>query len=883
MTLKHISLLSFLITMLVWAWFSWPLPRYVTQGVPAAAHLGPAEVRPLIPGDHLQFMYYCWLAGDMAAGKTPLFCNLYEFNTGKEKEGYRPDAYYFPFSLIYAVSAYFGGRALGWNLTGFLTLWLTYLLTWLLVRRYTSPNWLAGCAALITIILPFRWINLCGGSPAGWACVWIPAIFLGIDLAVREGKISGGFLTGFAILFASWTDNHIFFFGTLAVPFWTLIAITAGPFESTSPRRYWGRIIIALLPVSIMLGLAFAFPILMQVLAGPPDGRHLGAGVDARTWREVALYSPVPRGFLEWFSTGVSSHIYIGISLAVFLTAGLAGLVVNVFRDWRGNWRYLLIMLFLATAIFGVTDLALGTNGLFHAVLLRICRKLIPPYAMIRQPAKIFCLMPVFLAVAAGLGLNAVFAQLKNRGAKILVALLFCGTISAEYALRVNPVISVLDNRQGAYEAVANDAFSMGKAPHALIVPLWPGDSHYSSAYQYYASLYRVRMVNGYNPFVSKTYFENVFRRYESVNQGCLSDEQLDELQRRNIDYIMLHEDLFPEKVSPFPVGWTLKHFLENKRLQLLKQDGRVWAFKILPAPDEKDSAAGGRCPTLTSSHSVGRVRLRSAATQAGVETSAWHPFGSARHWQAEESAKGSAKIIRDNSPCHASYAVLDSAGSQLVIPALRVAPVPNMGWMLRARGEGSLLAETAADGTTVAIALPDISTVDWQWFFIPIENFHSFAPLSLKLEWLDGSIDCDQLLLASAEWIPPAIGQTVILSAPGFFHAGYTDLKEEAVVLEKGREPVDLIFYGPKLPLEKGRYRIELEFCSETPKGTLLGQFNVKRHDRDAILNWIPIVAGSPSFTEFTQTQNVPMYLEFRFLGNGSMKIKNVILTRRE
>ena len=296
MTKRRVCFFSFVISLCIWTWFSWPLPRYVAFGIPASAHIEPAEVQPLIPGDHLQFMYYCWLAGDMVFGKTPLFCNLYEFNTGEsfakpsglprsaialrdgesaevpsaqsprdeggnhqtakednEKSGYRPDAYYFPFSLVYALSALSGGRAFGWNITGFISLWLTFFLTWLLIRRYTNETWLAACAALIAITLPFRWINLCGGSPAGFAMMWIPAIFLGIDLAVRDGRSAGGMLAGFSLLFASWTDTHVFFFGALAAPFWALIAIGVGLNGEKKWQDSWQKIFAALLPIPLFL------------------------------------------------------------------------------------------------------------------------------------------------------------------------------------------------------------------------------------------------------------------------------------------------------------------------------------------------------------------------------------------------------------------------------------------------------------------------------------------------------------------------------------------------------------------------------------------------------------------------------------------------------
>jgi hypothetical protein len=900
MTKGRICVISFFVTLIIWTWFSWPLPRYFTSGIPAAAHLEPAEVQPLIPGDHLQFMYYCWLAGDMVAGKTPLFCNLYEFNTGEERNGYRPDAYYFPFSLIYALTSYAAGRAFGWNLTGFLSLWFTFFLTWLLARRYTgdgeyaarserpamSFEWLAGCAALVAITLPFRWINLCGGSPAGFAILWIPAIFLGIDLAVRDGRSAGGVLAGISLLFASWTDNHVFFFGALAAPCWAVIAFTAGMTGGQKWQDSWQKVFAALLPIPLFAGAALAFPAIMQMIAGTDAAsQHLGSSVGARTLREIALYSPGVNGFFTWVTFGVSGHVYIGIAVFVFLAAGIVFMAFDSIRCPGEHWRRMLVMVLLLAGIAGIMALALGTNGPYHAIFLRACRKLIPPYAMIRQPAKIFCLMPTILAVAAVISLGAVFAHIKTGRIQILVALVFCAAITAEYVLRVNPTVSLLDSEQGAYAAVAGQAAAEGRAPHALVVPLWPGDSHYSSVYQHYASLYRIRMVNGYNPFVSKNYFENVFRPYESVNQGWLTDRQIDELLRRKIEYLILHEDLFPEKVSPFPVGFTLKQFLDHKRLRLLKHDGRVWAFRMLAEAEEKDNKfqlPNTKSQIITNAPIAGN-RMEKQGYEEETGTDSWKTFGSARRWQAESLIRGKTKTVRGLPPYYAAFALLDEPGAAIILPAQRVSPASGLRFMARVKGEGAVIAELAADEKIISRDLIDIQSDSWEWVDVPAGNFKQFAPLGLKVEYESGSVDCDQVILSATEWIPPAVGQTIDLPAPAMFHAGYTSLPDNTVVLEKKREAKALIFYGPKLPLEKGHYRVELLFSSNAPKGVLLGQFNIKRHDRDDILNWVPVMSGARSPAEFTQLQNVPMHLEFRFLGNGDIAISAIRFTRIE
>ena len=638
--------LSFAVTLGVWLLVSWPLPRYVGIGIPAAAHREAADIQHLVPGDHLQFMYYCWLAGYMVAGKTPFFFNLYEFNTGNDRERFEPYAYYIPFSLIYAAAAGLCGRAFGWNLTGFIALWLTYLLTWLLVRRWTRSEWVAAVAALLGIVLPFRWINLFGGSPAGFAMAWIPAILLGVDLAVspgrstpaepgREDRIRGGVLAGAALLLASWGDSHVFFFGALAVPVWGVVAFAGRTDFQWRQGASYRCLVLALLPIGLFAVAALLFPVLMAGLYRAVIGlAPVAHAIGPRTLREVMLFAPDWQGFFGMNTWGTSAHIYLGVFIPAFIAAGWLALVcltlrsalktkdkrelsVNLMSDpelgWRTHGRTLIVLTLMILAMVVVTLLALGPRGPEHGLLFRMCRWIIPPYAMIRQPAKIFCLMPSFLAVASAITLTVLvqrrsglstpkrFAQ-AGRAWSILLPMVFAGLIILDYARQSNPTISLLEQKQAAYAAVvanatgaADAADAAGQAiPRVLVLPLWPGDSHYSSVYQYFASLYRVRMVNGYNPFIKQGYFENVFRRFESVNQGGLSEDQVKGLLGMNVRYILLHENLFPEKVSPFPVTATLRQLLRHPRLELLRQDGSVWAFKIMDSPRTRPAPAGG-------------------------------------------------------------------------------------------------------------------------------------------------------------------------------------------------------------------------------------------------------------------------------------------------
>ncbi|MCA1809621.1 MAG: hypothetical protein LC725_09260, partial [Lentisphaerae bacterium] len=620
MKTKHIPGVSLVFALALYAWLSWPLPLFLTSGIPDRASPRNTSIHLMEPGDHLQLMYHFWLAGDMLAGRTTPFHNLYEFNTGDDRERYSPGSYYIPFSLIYSGIAALGGQALGWNLTSFLAVWGTLLLTWLLTRRYVEEEWLAALTAIVSLLLPFRWINLFGGSPAGFAMLWVPAIWLGVDLAVRRRSLAGGALAGISVCLASWCDTHVFFFSVLALPAWAILAFVAdGGFRQRSFREYAG-IVIALLPLVLGVGLALASPAIFQWMTI----RHTGTApeprlLSQRTLDEVRLYSPPARGLFDPRVPGLGEHVYIGLAAPLLIMLGGLAWLVQSPRHWRKHAGHLAMWLLICCVIAVTALLALGVRGPGGGELLAIARRLIPPYSMVRQTAKIFILMPSLLAVAMAIAGGILMRRLRYRKIGLGLTVLLCLAAAYEYSKQVHAGISLLESSQGAYAAVANDAAAKGLAPRALAIPLWPGDSHYTSFYQHFAAIYRIRMVNGYRPFVRENYYTNVFEKLVSVNQGWLTDEQIEHLSAMNIDYIMLHEDKFPEKVSPFPVTQTLRNLLEHPRLELLHQDQSVWAFRLLDQPSSKPPYAPH-----------------------------WDVYGSARHWDATRTRHVKAQTVDD-------------------------------------------------------------------------------------------------------------------------------------------------------------------------------------------------------------------------------------------
>ncbi len=845
--------ISFIATILLWMVFSWPLPKYLFSGVPSVAHPSSVDVQVMTAGDHLQFMYHCRLVGDMLAGVVPWFHNLYEFNTGEDAERYQVEPYYVPFSLIYALGDWMGGAAFGWNLTGFLSLWLTFLFTWLLAARYASSDWIACCAAAVSIALPYRWIALLGGSPTGFAMMWAPMALLGVDIAVRDEQMRGGVLAGLAILFASWTDLHVFFFTALALPPWCAVALL----RRGAPGKPWPAaargVFLALLPAVALAVAAVLSPHLMQWLTSLKTGLAPAADMVARrTLAEVRLYSPGWQGLFTWHALRRWGEIYAGFLTQAILLAGVLALAASTVRDWRKNWRMFIIFLALLLGITGIVFLALGTNGPSDALFLRACRKLIPPYGMIRQTSKIYCMMPSFLSVLLALSLSALTGLLRAGAFRAIAPLLCTVAVVVEYGVRIHPHICLLQEKQGAYEAVAARADEEGTSARALVVPLWPGDSHYASVYQHYAIVHRVRMLNGYTPFVKRDYFDNVFRRFESVNLGYLSDEQADALLDMGVGAVIVHEDLFPEKVSPFPVTFTLRQLMNNPRLSLLEQDGCVWAFEILSGPVEKTDLAD------------------------------WRIFGSARRWEAESCRSVNAVARQDPAALGGAFARLEERGARISSGVEDFGGADDMKWMVRVRGEGALAAEQARGESIAAPIDVPVRSKDWTWLTIPVNNYETYEPRFLSMELTEGVLEVDTILLAAGDWDSPEPGHALRVPAPAFFHAGYIKRARNSVTLEKDRHANVFVFYGPKLPLEKGIYEVELVFRTDAPAGTPLGWFNVRRRaDEPERRN--EVISGARAVVTLNHPENLIVNVEFVLFRNADVEIDEVIFRRLE
>ncbi len=835
------------VTLAIWALFTWPLPRYAWRAIPSSAYnIERDGMRMMIPGDHFQMLYQLWIAADTFKGNTPWFHDVYEFNTGNDADRYFLSTYYLPFSLFFLVGSWFGGQAGGYNFTAFMTLWLTYLFTWLLIRRFTRDDWLSAVTAVLSIIFPYRWITMLDGSPTGLTLMWTPIIFWALDVMIADKKMWAGALAGVGLFMSEWGDTHVFFFNVLSAPFWCIFS-----YIFHSPRWPSKAEIIALLKAAVLL-IALMGMVAVQGLRVRHGLKDAVIAKQGRGIGEVALCSLSLKGVVKFHNPDDNRKIYMGVYLLAVLGAGWAAYLAVRRRGGQSTLCPLLPLVLVSLGITGIVLLATGTKNPGGPDAWRLLTKVVPPYKMIRQADKIYCLMPFFVALGCGLFWRYILELLpENRRRLGMIALLV--PLLFDYKYRINATICGLDREQGAYRAVVEDATASGNnRPHIVVLPIWPGVSHYNSINEYYVSLYHIRMVNGYGGTVKKKYMEQIFLPLESINVGGIYDVQLNDLLKRGIGYMILHEDVFPEKVSPFPIGYTLQKLLEHPRLECIGKDGTAWAFKILKAPVPDKTSKNFMTFTFPSRR---RELERTVLTNAVVKTD-------------------------DASALGKGYVNMTVPGGNVHMPGTLSPLEASLVWMIRMRGEGSVSVQNILNNETNSPVMLPVKSAEWTWQKVPVPVKNESVPVDALLSLVSGNVDADSAILGAGEWKGIQPGESLSLPAACFFHAGYTERDFSGVILRRACEPDAIVFYGPKLPLDKGEYSAEIIFETSSPAGTVLGQFNPRwRGDEEE--NWTQVISGSRAVNMFIQKENEPYFLAFRFIREADMKIKNVLISR--
>ena len=517
----------------------------------------------------------------------------------------------------------------------------------------------------------------------------------------------------------------------------------------------------------------------------------LSAASAGRPLREVALFSPSATDFFGRSNTALDHQIYLG---ALLIPLVLCGLAVPAGR-----------MLVTIAALFA--SLTLGVGAPEWLPFYTVSYQLVPYFRLIRQPTKFFGITMVALALAAGFGTQWLIQRVTVRWRSPLVAvLLFAILIDFSSTLPLGLSGLPTDNR--AYAMIQERA----RGSNLLELPIWPGDSAFSSIYQYWTTRTKVAMVNGYNPAGRQDYVERVFRPLESMNLGELNEAQYRFVRDLGVRFVTLHGDAYPTRISAYSYRFALARMRRDPNLRMIAADRGVYLFEL----QQEDG---------------------------------YRPWDSRLSWpigvfyEAEDLKIGSGKLVEDAGASGGAF--VEGRGGAVPAPPIfygpyRSFPVGSYRIHFRARGRGAV--EIAGDRATRILASKRVDSAVFVDVSIDLEIDRDWN-LEFRA-WADPDRDLD-IDWVSAEGINGLAAQAVerfegedLIALAGFEEES-ADASGGAYAKMVREASGTVVRDGPYRLLEPGRIRCRVRSRGEpfllrieSPDGRhRFGQFRVPAH----------------------------------------------------
>jgi len=834
---KGIALLSFLGGSLAFVFFSWPLFSHFSTAIPfSSQNQERGSVVSMAEGDHLQLLYHFDLFHEFLSGELPWFDNRYEFNDGlPETTTVRVRSYFVPFSLVYGLLRFVSSQATAWNITCWLSIVLTFWMSWLLGRRFFPDSpWKALLIAIPGVLFPYRWVSLLGGSPAGFAMTWVPGFLLGLDYLYREGKTRHGILAGACFLFIALGDMQVFYFSLLFGPIWLgLVALRERADSAFDPdrnslfsqlktqwdshKKAWG------------IGLSFAIVSVGWTLF---TRKSLGDTnlSSSRPMLEIALGSADWVNLFRWEQTDGRAHQFFGFTSFFVLIAGWIGGFRVKDKAMKG------LVLFCCLAVTICLLLALGSEG----PLLKPARGLIPWYDRLRQPAKIYTVLPVLLTCLCGLCLMLSTSWSRWPKRALITCMLL---MPIEYAIQVRTSLCQLETENTAYAAVKAE-----NPERVLVIPFRKGDAATASIYEHFAMRYRLPLVNGYSPAVRKEWSENTFARFKSANQGVLDASQLDDLLARGVKHVIVHEDLFIGDITPLSSGLSIDRLRHHDRLTRIAGEGAITAYRILPGSLNQPLAPNGAVLP-----------------------------GQIIEWEDANTTNGPVRIIRAPDASKGIYLLKSYTNSFGESVAVDLQPLTDAGWTVRLRGNGviGMAAGHRANQSNTILEFDHEGA--WKWYNFPIPETALPGTVQLRATLLEGYVDLDSSYIHSG--YPGEVDGFALLAAD-FRHRGMVDRDKGTVQFEPGKTLTGgPVLIGPQLPLPYGLYNLEFDYESDAPVGTKL--FDIYYGTETRLKKKFRIDVGMKAEQHIFVDDNRPFRIEIRYRGRARVSIGEIRFER--
>lgn len=287
-----------------------------------------------------------------------------------------------------------------------------------------------------------------------------------------------------------------------------------------------------------------------------------------RSLHDVELYSAHLADLVR-----PTSSVYTGSIAISFGVIFLCSLIYRAARRHTVSKAYdvnLSLYSFLAFVLLVSQSLAMGLSFGNRSLYL-LFYNYVPFFNVPRVSDRILCVTILVLACITAVVVNGLINRFSLKSWKACCSILFLlltvlqlKAYSVNVPMAITDLYPIEDGYQYIKENIGDNVL--------LELPLWPGDSHQSSLYEYMTTLDEVKRINGYTPLVSREYIRTVFAPLHNLDRGTLEQHQYDLLRGLNVKHITVHEhrDIFPAKVSPHPPATTVRRLTNSPYLQYI-------------------------------------------------------------------------------------------------------------------------------------------------------------------------------------------------------------------------------------------------------------------------------------------------------------------------
>jgi hypothetical protein len=653
------------------------------------------------------------------------------------------------------------------------------------------------------------------------------------------------------------------------------------------PEFPWRRIVAACAWTGAGIGVATALLLshraknIVSSIAG--KGRGLG---------EVLLFSSPAERLFVMAGDGREQFILLGAGLVALAALGLGATLRRTPPADSGR-RALCGLLGLLGALLAVGP-TMRAFPLYETLYLHV-----PYFNYPRVPSRLVPFAIMFLGVLACDGLADLYARLPERG-KLLRPAVFAG---AALLLLVpfhsfRPMGLTLFPPLEAFARQVRAEPAHGGRDLVLELPLWPGDSHQSSAYEYDVSLTRRPMVNGYSPLVSTDYLKQVVAPLSPLNLGQLGEVEAKTLRDARVNIVTFHDDamIYTAKVSPFPPRLAEKRLAASGWLDPIGRDGKISLFRLRDAP-----LPAGRPESITSP--VAAV-LYAFSLSPQVGKRGWDPAAGGYFLQTDPGSDG-VPVPFKGAPGNLIVSPAGTPDGWLVKGPARGLPAGNYeaGFRLRVPGGGPAagrLEIAGGDGRVLASRVllpgdfPGNSRSEWTDLLLPFA-LTQITQVECRI-WREGPAPLDLNLItvrfAGAGTGPGSFEAEDLLRQTGEVVASAEASGGEAVVARRGIDPPLYLLHGPYRTVAPGRYLARFHVRARNlhgAPGAPVARFEAATDMGRRVFASRTVTVGECANVQeagvielaFTAPTTCELDLRVRYAGGGDLSIDLVDLVR--